>query len=134
LELNAAAGRGDSCRESRPVGDFSIGDLAHLRGARHDERVVDQRFNAFDEANRMRQVNVTIERRFILPARMNVEQSRLTIRPQSVNAEAARLLACRYERVEQYLRQGVLVAGTGVKSGKYEQLRALLVEAVGHER
>jgi len=37
--------------------------------------VVDQQFNAFDEAKRMRQVNVTIERRYIFPARMNVEPS-----------------------------------------------------------
>ena len=67
----------------------------------HVESVVDQRLHAFEEAYRMRQLGVILERRFILPARMNVEQSRVASRLKSVNVQAARLLARRTEDVAQ---------------------------------
>jgi hypothetical protein len=38
--------------------------------------MVDQRLHAFEEAYGMRQAGVMLERRFILPARMDVEELR----------------------------------------------------------
>src|SRR5207249_5313950 len=88
--------------------------------------VVDQRLDACEEAHRMRQSGVVLERRFILPARMNVEQLRVANRPKSVNAQAAKLLARRSEDVKQRFCHGALVTGTHVKSRKDEQLHSFL--------
>src|SRR5438093_9596642 len=70
----------------------------------------------------MRQSGVILERRFILPARMNVEQLRVANRPKRVNAQAAQFLARRSEDVKQRFCHGALVTGTHVKSRKDEQL------------
>jgi hypothetical protein len=45
--------------------------------------VVDQRLHALDEAHRMRQAGVMLERRFVSPARMDVEQSRVANRSKA---------------------------------------------------
>jgi hypothetical protein len=51
--------------------------LANLLGARDVERVVDQRLDTLDEAEGMRQAGVHLERPFVFPARVDVEQPRV---------------------------------------------------------
>ena len=38
------------------------------------ERMIDQRLDAFEEPHRVREFGVAVERRFVCPARMDVEQ------------------------------------------------------------
>src|SRR5438309_8090255 len=68
-----------------------------------------------------------LERRLILPARMNKEQLRVANRPTRVNAQAAGLLARRSDDVEQHVGHGALVPGSRVESRKDEQLHGVLL-------
>src|SRR6266446_128222 len=73
----------------------------------------------------MRQASVMLEHRFILPARMNVEQLRVANRAKGVNAQAAWLLARRSQDVEQRFGHGALVTGARVKSREDEHLHVM---------
>ena len=97
--------------------------LADLPGTGDVERMVEQGRHAFDEAQRMRQASVTVERRFILPARMNVEQLRVAHGPKRVNAQAAGLLARGSEDIDQRRRQRALVPGARMESREDKDLQ-----------
>jgi hypothetical protein len=72
----------------------------------------------------MRQAGVILERRLILPARMNVEELRVARGPKRVNVQAARLPARRSEDVKNRFGDGALVTGTRVKPRKDEQFHS----------
>src|SRR5262245_13601368 len=63
-----------------------------------------------------------LEGRFVRPARMDVEEQRVSGRPEGVNAQAALLPARGREGVEDGLRHGALAAGPRVKSRKDRHL------------
>src|ERR1035437_2646049 len=91
----------------------------HLR-PRHIQRMIDQWRHAFDESHRMRQTGVIIECLFVCPAGVNVEQSRISDRAKSVNAQAAGFLTGRTYHSIQRHRDSTLIARAGVKTGEYE--------------
>src|SRR5687767_10711372 len=71
-----------------------------------------------------------LERRFVLPARMDVEQQRVANRPERVNAQAPRLLARGREDLPQRFGHRALVAGPRVKSREDDHLAADLAQEV----
>jgi hypothetical protein len=95
--------------------------LADSRGPRDVEWVVDQAPYSLDEAHGMRKTGVAIERRLLLPRRMNVEELRIASRPKRLDAQAARLLARRPDDVTQRGRQVGFVPRARVKSRKDEE-------------
>ena len=114
----AGAGHAGPCSPLSARGRF----LTDLLRAGDVERVVDQRLDAREEAHRMRQDGVIVERRFILPARMNVEQLWVPRGPIRVNVQAAWFRARRRHVLKDRLRDGGLVAGPRVESREDEQL------------
>ncbi len=68
----------------------------------------------------VRQAGVNLECLFVLPARVNVEQLRIADRTKSVNAQTAGFLARMAYNVGQRLRDGVLIAVSGVKTREYK--------------
>src|ERR1019366_4109188 len=90
--------------------------------SRHIQRMIDQWRHPFDESHRMGQRGVKVERLLVCPARVNVEQPRISDRTKSVNAQAAGFLAGRAHNSIQRLRDSTLIARAGVKTGEYEQL------------
>ncbi len=86
--------------------------------------MVDQRLDHADEADRVRQAGVLLERRLVFPARVNLEQLWVAGRAKRVNADASRLLARRRDDVEERLGDGLLVTAASVKSRKDEELHA----------
>src|SRR5262249_49855839 len=91
------------------------------------ERVIDERLHAVDEADRMRHARVTLERRFVVPTRMDVEELGVANRSKRVDAEAPGLLPRRSHDVTQRLGDGRLVAGPRMKSGKDEERHVPIV-------
>ena len=73
--------------------------------------MIDHGLDALDEAHRVRKAAVMIECRFVSPARVDIEQTRITNGPERANPQASRLLTGRGEHVDQRRRQGALVAG-----------------------
>ncbi len=84
--------------------------------------MVDQGPYPSDEADRVRQAGVALERRLVLPARVDVEELRVASRPERVDGETARLLARWREDVEQRLSHRVFLAGSCMKSREEEHL------------
>ena len=66
--------------------NFRSKTLLDKVGSRRIEVVIDQRLHLFDKLNRVRLVDMIIERSLIHPARVNVEQSRIPDRAERVNA------------------------------------------------
>src|ERR1039458_7160384 len=87
--------------------------------------MIDHWRHAFDESHRMGQTGVILECLLVCPARVNVEQSRISDRTKSVNAQAAGFLAGRTDNSIQRLRDSTLIARSRVKTGEYEQLQRL---------
>src|SRR6266850_200436 len=87
--------------------------------------MIDQRRDAFQEAYGMWQAGVNLERRLVLPARVDVEQLGIAGRAKGSDARAARLLARRTDHVPQRLLHHALVARARVESRKDEQLHAM---------
>src|SRR5262249_45276935 len=67
--------------------------LGKLLGAHDVEGVIEERRQPRDEADGVGPARVRFERRLVLPARMDVEESRIARRAKGVNAKAARLAA-----------------------------------------
>jgi hypothetical protein len=88
--------------------------------SRHFERVIDQGLHAFNEAYRMRQTGVILERLFVSPLRVNVKESRISGRAKSMNAQAATFLSGWTKHIAQRLFSGALVARTGMKTREDE--------------
>lgn len=82
--------------------------------------MIDQRLHALHEAHRVRHASVSLERRLVFPARMNIEEQRVANRPKRVNAKAPGLLARRSDDVTQGFGNGELVAATRMKPRKDE--------------
>jgi hypothetical protein len=63
-------------------------------GARHVfEGMVGERLHGFEEAHGMRQTCVKLERRFVCPARVNIEQAWVANGAKRMDAQAAGFLA-----------------------------------------
>jgi len=69
------------------------GPLGKLLGAHDVEGVIEERRQPLDEVDGVGPARVRFERRLVLPARMDVEESRIARRAKGVNAKAARLAA-----------------------------------------
>jgi hypothetical protein len=114
---------------ARPCGpsqsDEAGSERAPLR-PRHIERMIDQRPRAGEEAHRVRQLGVKIERGLVLPPRVDVEQARIAHRAEGVNIQAARLLTGRSDRFANGLRERGFLALPGVKAGEDEKLQSCL--------
>src|SRR5271157_1352925 len=114
------------CRWAAPgagsvnVFSFLSGDSAKELRSRHIERVIDQWLHAFDESYRMRQPGVILECLLVCPARVNVEQSRVSGRAKGVNTQTASFLAGRTQNITHRLRNSTLVARSGVKTREDE--------------
>ena len=93
-------------------------------GPRHVERVIDQRLHPFDEAHRVRQARVMVERGFVHPARMDVEQARVTGRAERLDAQAAGFRPGRHHDVAERLVHGALVSRARVETSEDEQVHA----------
>src|SRR5271165_1736500 len=87
-------------------------------GSRHIERVIDQRLHAFDESYHMRQGGVILEGSFVCPARVDVEQLRISSRTKGVDAQAAHFQAGGRQNVAQRLRDSTLITCAGVKTSE----------------
>ena len=58
----------------------------------HVHRVINQSLHLFRKSHRVRQQGMAVERGFIFPARMDIEESRISTGAESIDAEASRLL------------------------------------------
>src|SRR5262245_46059094 len=76
---------------------MEFSSCADLLGTSGVERVVDQRLQALDEADHARQAGVFLERRLVLPARVDAEEPMAADRPEGVDLPASRRLAGRDE-------------------------------------
>jgi hypothetical protein len=82
--------------------------------------MIDQRLHALHEAYRVRHPSVSLERRLVVPTRMNVEEQRIANRPERVNAKAAGLLPRWSNNITQRFGNGELVAAPRMKPRKDE--------------
>src|SRR5262245_30149377 len=103
----------------------SGGRLADSFGPGDVEAMIDQRLDGADEADRVRQAGVLLERRLVFPARVDVEQLWVAGRAKRVNADASRLIARPQDDVEEGLGDGLLVTAASVKSRKDDELHAV---------
>jgi hypothetical protein len=83
--------------------------------------VIDQRLYFFDKLHRVRLLDMIIERGFIDPVGVNIEQSRVPVRAERVNAQTTRFLSRRRNDFAQRARNSSFVAGKRVKTGKDQQ-------------
>jgi hypothetical protein len=70
----------------------------------------------------MWQLSVMVERGFIFPTRMDVEETWIAGCAESVNGKASRFLAGRAEYFLDTRRHGVLQSFFGVEAGEDEEL------------
>jgi hypothetical protein len=87
---------------------------------RYIEGMIDQGLHAFEESHGVRQRGVDVEGFLVPPARVNVEQLAITDRTKGVNAEAAGFFARRSKYLVQRIRDGILIACTGMKASENE--------------
>src|SRR5262245_16317210 len=99
-----------------------LGDLLGTGGV---EGVVDQQLHMLDEADHAWQADVLLERRRVLPARVDVEEQPVADRPECVDLEAAWLLAGRGEVGDDGLGHRALVAGARVEAREDDQLHVI---------
>ena len=95
-------------------------------GTRDVERVIDQRLNALEEAHRVREFGVAIERRFVRPPRVDVEPQRIADGAIGLDRTTAWLFAGRRDDVAQRRRDDFLLAITGMEAGEDEQFHQVL--------
>src|SRR5690242_817211 len=77
--------------------------------------MVDQGLHLLDESDRVRQPGMDFERGFVLPARVDVEEARVTRRTVVADEDAARFGAHRFARFAHDGRDGVFASFLRVK-------------------
>src|SRR6516162_7034937 len=86
------------------------------------QRMIEQRRDPLEESNGVRQTGVDLERGLVCPARVDVEELRVTSRPEGADREAARLLARRGDDITQRLLDGAFVPRARVESREDDEL------------
>ncbi|HEY5301773.1 MAG TPA: hypothetical protein VIJ55_13950 [Acetobacteraceae bacterium] len=94
---------------------------------RHVERMIDQRLDALQEPERVREFRMDLECRLARPARVDVEQPRIADRTIGPDRHTASLLAGRADDIAQRRRNGILLPLSGMEAGEYEQFRRALL-------
>jgi hypothetical protein len=98
----------------------------------HVERMIDQPLDLLYEADGVRQFGVKIERRFVAPTGVNVEQPGITDRAIGLLEEAAFLGLRRAAHLAQRLGDGGLLAFAGVEASKNEQFHGVELACLKH--
>jgi len=93
---------------------------------RYIERMVDQRFDPFHEPHGMRKLGVEVERSFVDPARVDVEQPGIARGAKGVDRQAPGFRAHRAEHVAHCGPDGVFLALASMEAGEDEQLQGIL--------
>ncbi len=115
-------GARDGLRESLTREDLGPSALRERPRPSHVELMIYQRLHSLDKANGVWQIGVNVERSFINPARVEVEQTGISRATKDPYGEAARFCARRGEHLTHRGRNGILLAIASMKAGEDEQL------------
>jgi hypothetical protein len=88
--------------------------------------MVDKFLHSFDETHGVRQPGVDFERSLVGPARVDVEQARVSNRAIGLNRQAARLLAGGSEDIVKRRCHSALLSLSGVEAAKNEKFHQFL--------
>jgi hypothetical protein len=105
---------------SNAIRPASGAGLDKYLGAGHVERVIDKRFHASKELQSVRQVGVRVERSFIHPARVDVEEPRIAGRAKGVNTQAPYFFARAADDIAHCFCESIFTACAGMKTTKNE--------------
>ncbi len=81
-----------------------------------------QWLHSLEKTPRMWKLGVNVECSFTQPARVEVEQSRISHGKKDVDRQATRFCARRRQHIAQRICEGFLLALASVEAGKNEQL------------